>query len=137
MNPKALDEYLPAARAGERRGHREVGGREAPTGRVLASAERGRSTSRPADERCACGVDGGRAQGHPFEPVVAEVRTSLLGGRFEPPQFLLRDGVDYDLFVQFVGVLALSGYGDDEVALGLGVRELDVVIACALARRTA
>lgn len=136
VNPKTLDAYLPAARAGASDAAiaKSAGVKPEQVARWRRLNEVARPRGRPTGVARATSM-AVELMGHPFEPVVAEVRTSLLGGRFEPPLFLLRDGLDYDLFVRFVDVLALSGYGDDQVALGLGVRELDIAIARALATR--
>lgn len=75
--------------------------------------------------------------GHPFDAVLAEVRTSIVGGRFEPPQYVLRDGIDYELFVQCIEALALHGFREDQIALGLGVRHQDILLALAVSTRAA
>lgn len=129
-----LDPYLAEVRAGasDEAVARAAGVAEAQVARWRRSQHVGRPRGRPTSvmRTTSLAVE---LLGHPFDPVIADVRSSPLGGRFEAPEYVLRDGLEYELLVQFVEVLALSGYTDGEIATGIGIRQHDVVIARKLA----
>lgn len=133
-----LAPYLAEARAGASDAviARATGATEAQVGRWRRNNNVTRPRGRPnvVARTTSLAVE---VLGHPFDPVVAEVAGSRVGGRFEPPEYVLRDGLDYDLFVQLVEVLIISGFAEEEIARGLGVRPKDVVIARLLAGSSA
>ena len=138
VDPRILDRFLPEARAGASDAAiaKSAGVKPDQVARWRRRNDVARTRGRPTRYARAASM-AVELMGHPFEPVVAEVRTSILGGRFEPPQYILRDGLDYDLFVELIDALAAAGYRDDELAVGLGVREVDVAIARLLSTRAA
>ena len=133
-----LDSFLEDARAGasDEAIAKAAGVTSAQVGRWRRERDVGRRRGRPnlAARATSVAVE---LLGHPFKPVVAHVRTSIIGGRFEPPQYVLRDGLEYELLVELVGVLACVGYDDSELARGLGIRPRDVAVARALGSREA
>lgn len=72
--------------------------------------------------------------GEPFQPVVAQVAHSPVLGRFEPPEYVIRHGLDYAVFARFVRELNDAGHDANELAAGFGVRDLDIAMALALTR---
>ena len=68
----------------------------------------------------------------PFEPVVSHVGDSPVQGRFEPPHYLLRAPLRYDLLCDLIAALRKAGFQPDEIARGIGLRLVDVEHAEAL-----
>lgn len=133
-----LDPFLAEARAGasDRAIATASGASVAQVGKWRRERDVARPRGRPTGPARATSL-AVELMGHPFDPVLAEVRTSIVGGHFAPPQYVLRDGLDYEIFVKCVEALVLNGFREDQIALGLGVRHDDVLLALAMSTRAA
>lgn len=72
--------------------------------------------------------------GRPSAPVALPVAQSPVLGRWEAPQYVLRQAMDYEGLVRIVD-LASARFSADEIASALGLRKVDVVIAQRLGER--
>ena len=66
------------------------------------------------------------------DPAPVAMEVSPVRGKWEPPEYLLRQQLDYTAFVDIVGILRSDGLAVVTIARGLGVRERDVTDAAAL-----
>lgn len=68
-------------------------------------------------------------------PAVEHLTRSPLGGTWEVPEYVLREPLDYNAFVEAVQCLVSTGMDAAKIARGLGVCRRDVDHAIVLAKR--
>lgn len=69
--------------------------------------------------------------GRPFDPVVCATE-SAVDGCWEPPEYLVREALDYGVFVRCVVALVDTGFCIADLVRGLGVRAQDIEHAVVL-----
>lgn len=72
--------------------------------------------------------------GAPFRPVVSRVKADD-AVPFEPPEYVVREPLDYSGFIRCVVALRNAGIAPGVIAKGLGVRDVDVERAERMGRR--
>lgn len=70
-------------------------------------------------------------------PAIEHLTRSRVGGTWEVPNYVLREPLDYNAFVEVVVRLRAAGMHEETIARGIGVYPRDVKHAAALAGREA
>lgn len=67
--------------------------------------------------------------GEGYSPKLHVVDTSIAGGTWEPPEYVLRDALDYTTMARLVYDLVVDGEDVSALAAGLGFRPRDIALA--------